>query len=118
MSETTKPAKKPKIYVTKSSAKRRETDYGDIIRISFKVEDAVKFFEEHKNEKGWINLDISERREESEFGDTHSISLNDWVKPTGDAPAARSKATTTQKKAAPATVAAPAGEDDPDDIPF
>ncbi len=30
------------------------------------------------NEKGWINLDISKRKEPGQFGDTHSIKHDSW----------------------------------------
>ncbi len=75
----------PKLYVPKSSAREKQFDSGgSIIRLSFHAATLVEFVKNHTNEKGWINLNVSERREVSQHGDTHSVSLDTW-KPTGQA---------------------------------
>jgi len=37
------------------------------------------------NDKGWINLDLSQRASPSQYGDTHSLSHNDWKPDTSQA---------------------------------
>ena len=71
-----------KTYV-KGSAKLRTTNFGDVIKLGFKVEDLVAFVREHANAKGYINLDVVPRKEVGQYGDTHSIVLDDWQPGTG-----------------------------------
>jgi hypothetical protein len=87
----------------KCSAKERKTPYGDALRVSVKVEELIRFANEHGNARGYLNLDISRRREVGQYGDTHSVVLDRWE------PKARAEATT-----APAH--APVMDDS--DIPF
>jgi hypothetical protein len=95
----------PKIYL-KSSAKRVTTQYGELLRVGFKADDMIAFCREHANERGYVNLNISERREESKFGDTHSVSLDAWKKSSG-----QSAPITTTRQAV--------GDDfDHSDVPF
>ena len=77
--------KKKVVYVPKSTAKERTFKGADgelvsVIGISFKSEDFYDFIAENTNEKGYINLDISKRKEVGTYGDTHSITLNNFVK--------------------------------------
>ena len=37
------------------------------------------------NEKGWINLEITQRKEVGQYGDTHSIKHDDWIPSTDQA---------------------------------
>lgn len=68
-----------KIYVPKSSAKSKTFDSGKtIIKLSFKAADLVDFINQHANEKGYINFGVSERRNVSQYGDTHCIWLDTW----------------------------------------
>jgi len=76
------------IYVPKSSAKARLTPSGEVLRISFKVDDLVTFVREHVNAKGYINFDVSKRREPSSYGDTHSVKLDTWQPTRQDRPTA------------------------------
>ena len=104
-----------KTYVPKSSAKQVETSFGPLIKLSFQTEALKAFLAEHTNEKGYINFTISERKEVGQYGDTHSVVLDDW-KPSdrGEAaPAAKSKASAGGK---PAKAKAP--DADEADIPF
>jgi len=41
----------------------------------------------NKNEKGWVNVVVSKRREVGQYGETHSCSIDTW-KPDGNAPRA------------------------------
>lgn len=69
---------KTKTYVPKSSAKLRKVSFGDVISLSFKSEDLIAFAKAHANDKGYLNLEILPRKTPSDYGDTHSVSLNDW----------------------------------------
>lgn len=59
----------------KCSAKQRK--YG--ISIGVKVEDLIAFATQHGNERGYLNLEIKERREVGQYGDTHSVTLDTFV---------------------------------------
>ena len=67
----------------KCSAKARETQYGEIIKLGIKVDDFIAFARKHVNERGYLNLDISRRKEPGTYGDTHSVALDDYVKGSG-----------------------------------
>ncbi len=74
------------IYVPKSSAKARQTPIGEVLRLSFKVDELVNFVREHVNEKGYVNFEVSKRREPSGYGDTHSVKLDTWQPTRQDRP--------------------------------
>lgn len=40
--------------------------------------------QQYANEKGYVNMTMSKRREPGQYGDTHYFTLNDW-KPEGTA---------------------------------
>ena len=42
------------------------------------VEKFIAFLNQHKNAKGYVNLGISERREVSQYGETHTAWLDTW----------------------------------------
>ncbi len=67
----------------KCSAKARDTQYGRIIKLGIKVDDFIEFARKHVNERGYVNLDIVERKEQGQYGDTHSVVLDDYVKGSG-----------------------------------
>ena len=96
---------KERIYAKGIYIKTRKADFGDILKVSIKVADFGAFVKEHKNEAGYINLDILQRKEVGEKGDTHYVTLDDW-KPNKDREQSEPKAKT--KPAAPAKKAAPA----------
>jgi len=64
-----------KIYVAKSSAKEIEWQYGKFLNVSFNAEELFK----HVNEKGYLNLVISKRKEVGPYWDTHSVTINSWT---------------------------------------
>lgn len=68
----------PKTYVPKSKAKVQPTNFGDILKLSFHASTLIAFVNEHANAAGYINLDIVPRRETDQYGNTHSVTLNDW----------------------------------------
>lgn len=67
----------------KCSAKARETQYGQIIKLGIKVDDFIAFARKHVNERGYLNLDVMARKEVGQYGDTHSVVLDDYVKGSG-----------------------------------
>ena len=99
------------IYVPGSSVKTHR--YGDsntcqscgtdlrdaVLNVSFKVAEFSQFMSEHSNQGGYINLQMRLRDHPSEYGHTHSVSLNTW--------------TPKQRESAPV-----AGNVSEDDIPF
>lgn len=66
------------IYVPKSSAKARTTPIGEVIKLGFKVDELVNFVREHVNEKGYVNFEVTKRREVGAYGDTHAVKLDNW----------------------------------------
>jgi hypothetical protein len=117
----------PKIYCPKASAKEHVfRDGGSSIKLGFHAATLIEFVKAHTNEKGYINLLVSKRREVSQYGETHSISLDTFV-PRQDGQrqsAAPSDQPTeaqrllAERRAGGKPASAPA-EDDPDrDVPF
>lgn len=43
-------------------------------KLSFKVDEAIEFLQKHKNEKGWVNVDLLKSKEKG----TLYLQLNDW----------------------------------------
>ena len=67
-----------KIYL-KCSAKAKTFDNGgQVIKLGFKVDDLIALAKKHVNERGYLNLVIGERREVGQYGDTHSVALDDY----------------------------------------
>lgn len=69
-------SKDPKIYVPKCSAK--QVPNTTILKLSFKAKELRDFLNEHVNEKGYVNLCVTPRREVGQFGDTHCVWLDTW----------------------------------------
>ena len=66
-----------KIYL-RCSAKAKTSQYGERLIIGVKAEELIRFANEHKNERGYINLIVSKRKEPGQYGDTHSVALDDF----------------------------------------
>jgi outer membrane protein assembly factor BamA len=64
-----------KIYC--GNAKAIETKYGEIMKVSFSRSDIEKL-NQNLNEKGYVNLNITERREADKYGNTHSVVIDTW----------------------------------------
>lgn len=47
-------------------------------KLSFKVDDAIQFLNEHKDERGWVNLDLKKSKEKG----TLYLELNTYKKKT------------------------------------
>jgi hypothetical protein len=94
-----------KTYIDGTSCKAVSGQFGEFFNISVNI-DKLK---EYANEKGYVNMTMSKRREPGQYGDTHYFTLNDW-KPEGE----RSEGGATSNKSAPA------GGDDisVEDLPF
>ena len=63
-----------KTYAKGIFAKQRKYSLG----ISIKVDEFTKFLKENANGKGYVNLDIGEKKTVGKYGDTHWVALNDW----------------------------------------
>jgi hypothetical protein len=94
MSDTNK---KPTIYVPGTFVKEVKFENGgSVIRLSINLEKFAPFVKEHKKSDGYINFNIYPRKETGTYGDTHSVSLDEWV-PNKDK-AAPKKAPVSAKK--------------------
>jgi len=95
-----------KVWAEGISIKSKQLSFGTILTVGVNAEKFIAFLTKNKNEKGYVNLDIVERKELGKFGETHNCSLNNW-KPTGQnsrsAPKTQSKLVV--KKSAPEPVA-------------
>ena len=94
-----------KIFLKCSAKQKRFDNGGSVINLGVKVADLVAFAQAHTNERGYLNLVISERREVGQYGDTHSVTLDTYVSHAKE----------------PGGMAGPALESPPildDDIPF
>ena len=68
-----------KIYAPKTSAKQVTFNSGkSILKLGIHAETMIEFLRQHANEKGYVNLGISERREVGQYGDTHCVWLDTW----------------------------------------
>ena len=72
-----------KTYIDGSSCKAISGQFGEFYNLSFNLEK----LQEYANEKGYVNMTMSKRREPGQYGDTHYFTLNDW-KPEGDSSSA------------------------------
>lgn len=68
-----------KTYIDGTSCKAISGQYGEFFNMSFNLEKISQY----ANEKGYVNMTMSKRREPGQYGDTHYFTLNDW-KPQGD----------------------------------
>lgn len=68
-----------KIYVPRSSAKQVTfRDGGSLLKLGFEAGSLIEFIKAHKNSRGYINFTVSKRRTPSQYGDTHSVSLDSF----------------------------------------
>lgn len=97
-----------KTYIDGSSCKAITGQYWEFFNMSFNIEK----LQEYANEKGYVNMTMSKRREPGQYGDTHYFTLNDW-KPDWDSQASHQE--TPKNIQAPATW----GDDiSVEDLPF
>ena len=69
------------VYADGIVVKSKETKFGNVLKVSIKVEDFESFLSRNVDESGWLNLEIVERRQISDKGVTHSVKL-DTYKPS------------------------------------
>lgn len=67
-----------KNYVGKG--KKVNTKFGEMLNVSFKLEDLKNI----ANEKGYVNVTISEMKEADKYGNTHTCYENTYKKETQD----------------------------------
>ncbi len=106
--------KQTKVWADGISIKSRDTQFGQVLSVGVNVDKFVAFLNKNKNEKGYANLDIMERKEVGTYGETHNCSLNNWKKPEeGKSNPAPVKPIVKAKTPASKTVTPP-----DDEIPF
>jgi len=71
-----------KTYIDGTSCKAINGQFWEFFNMSFNIEKLSQY----ANEKGYVNVTMSKRREPGQYGDTHYFTLNDW-KPEGDSSA-------------------------------
>lgn len=54
-----------------------QTQYGELIKISFNAQD-LQLMQSMLNEKGWVNLNCNRRQQPSQYGQTHSLVIDEW----------------------------------------
>ena len=64
-----------KIFV--GGAKEMAGNYGVFHKISFSAADVEKL-QQNLNAKGYVNLVMNQRREPSQYGQTHSLTVDTW----------------------------------------
>ena len=69
-----------KTYIEGTSCKAVTGQFGEFFNISINVEK----LKQYANEKGYVNMTLSKRKEIGQYGDTHYFTLNEW-KPEGNA---------------------------------
>jgi hypothetical protein len=73
-----------RIFANGLFVKSQKTNYGDIIKLSIKVEDFITFLNTNKTENGWISVDLLQKKAVDDKGRTHTPVLNNWI-PNGGA---------------------------------
>jgi hypothetical protein len=102
----------PKTYAPMSAKKNSRVQFF-CINASFRADKMIEFINQHKNEKGYVNLQIKERREPDQYGNDLSVTLDTFVpqKQEGGQP--------RQQSARPAQPRKPETDDDGSDpVPF
>ncbi len=76
-----------KTYINGISAKQVTFESGkSILKLNIHVGKLITQLTPLANEKGYVNLGVSERKEKGRFGETHTVWLDTW-KPTPKADA-------------------------------
>ena len=64
-----------KTYIDWTSCKAINGQFGEFFNMSFNVEKLQAYV----NEKGYVNMTMSKRKEPWQYGDTHYFTLNEWT---------------------------------------
>jgi hypothetical protein len=67
------------------SAKMIDTKFWQVMTISFSPKD-LETLKANVNEKGWVNLNASERKEVGKYWETHSVTINNWKPEKSETP--------------------------------
>jgi hypothetical protein len=70
MSETAK------TYLKCSAKEYKFTSGGSVLNVGVRVDEIIAFAKEHGNERGYLNLTVSQRKEVGQYGQTHSVYLD------------------------------------------
>ncbi|MDQ7008804.1 MAG: hypothetical protein Q9M94_00755 [Candidatus Gracilibacteria bacterium] len=63
-----------KTYIDGTSCKAISGQFGEFFNVSINVEK----LQQYANEKGYVNMVMSKRREVGQYGDTHYFTLNEY----------------------------------------
>ena len=63
-----------KTYIDGTSCKAISGQFGEFYNMSFNIEK----LQQYANEKGYVNMTMSKRKEPGQYGDTHYFTLNEW----------------------------------------
>ena len=97
-----------KTYIEGTSCKAVQGQFGEFYNISVNLEK----LQQYANDKGYVNMTMSKRREVGQYGDTHYFTLNAWS-PEGGNDDSNTSASPTPKSAPADT-----GDISVSDIPF
>ena len=68
----------PKTYAPLFVKEHEFKDGGTMLKMSAKADKLIAFLNQHVNSKGYVNFNISRRKEVGQYGDTHSVYLDTW----------------------------------------
>lgn len=70
----------PKTFFPRSNVKQHQfRNGGSILKVGLHADSAIEFIRAHANERGYVNLVISENKQVGPQGQTHHISLDTFV---------------------------------------
>lgn len=69
-----------KTYIDGTSCKAVNGQFGEFFNMSFNIEK----LQQYANEKGYVNITMSKRKEPGQYGDTHYFTLNEWSPENGN----------------------------------
>lgn len=64
-----------KTYIDGTSCKAINWQFGEFFNMSFNIEK----LQQYANEKGYVNMTMSKRKEPGQYWDTHYFTLNEWT---------------------------------------
>jgi hypothetical protein len=64
-----------KTYIDGTSCKAVNGQFGEFFNISINMDKLSQY----ANEKGYVNMTLSKRKEPGQYGDTHYFTLNEWT---------------------------------------
>ena len=94
------------------------------LRYSFNAEKMIEFIKANTNEKGYVNLQIKEKREPDQWGNTHTAVLDTWSPKEGGQqqrqapPRKKDPVDDWPGSSRKPAQAAPAQDDDDSGVPF